>query len=140
MSTQEWIVVGLAATLVVGFLFFVGALRLPHREPGVPRVRAEMRCIQVVSLAYRNEFGRWPTGDSAEVFKALHGDNPRTIKFLEPTGDEVASMRDPWGTPYRVAIVPNNTIVVSSAGRNRAWGDDDDHEMRRTEPAPRPVP
>ena len=125
---------GIAGTILAGAYLILTFPFGHHREPGVPRHQIDMNCIQVALLTYRNEFGQWPNGDTADILRALRGENVRQIKFLEMTDKGSGSMLDAWGTPYRVAI-QSNTITVTSAGPNRTWHDKDDLEMNRTEPA-----
>lgn len=139
MTKQEWIVVGLAGTIVAGVYLILTFPFGLHREPGVPRHRIDMQCLQVALLTYKNEFRQWPNGDTAGILRALRGENARQIKFLEVTDNDLGSMLDAWGTPYRIVIL-SNTIALTSAGPNRTWHDRDDLEMKRTEPTSLAIP
>jgi general secretion pathway protein G len=51
---------------------------------------------------------------------------PTPARMLETHElDAAVSLRDPWGTPYRVEC-SSNEIVAISAGRDRAFGTEDD--------------
>ena len=74
---------------------------------------------------YEAEFGGAPTGDSSEVFRALRGNNPRKIVFLQCRAESIspdAGMLDPWGTPYKVYFSGKDALI-RSAGPNKQFDD-----------------
>ena len=78
---------------------------------------------------YQNEFGSYPTGDSMQILKKLLGDNPQKIKFLRPENmslNQAGEFLDPWGTPYVISFSSTNSFVISSAGKDKIFGDTDD--------------
>ena len=121
ISTGEWIVLGivLVALGALAVIFFVPVV---NRDPGTPRHVSEMPAIVVAAQAYHNEYSAIPKGSTADILKALQGDNPRRILFLEPSD---TPMSDTWGTPYRVTA-DKGTLIVSSAGPDRHWDTGDD--------------
>ncbi len=64
--------------------------------------------------AYKAEFGSFPAGDTSAICRALTGDNPKGIRFLEmrsiaPDG----SILDPRGTPYQISYSGDRPLVRS---------------------------
>lgn len=121
ISTGEWIVLGvvLVAISALAIIFFMPVV---NRDPGAPRHLSEMPAIIVAAQAYYSEFSALPRGNTDDILKALQGDNPRKILFLEPSD---TPMSDTWGTPYRVTG-DKGTLIVSSAGPDRHWDTGDD--------------
>jgi len=66
---------------------------------------------------YKYEFGSYPTGDYDQVLKKLFGGDPQKIEFFRV---------DPWGTPYAISFSSTNSFVISSAGKDKIFGDSDD--------------
>jgi hypothetical protein len=78
---------------------------------------------------YKYEFGSYPTGDCAQVFKQLFGDNSKKIEFLRPqntSAKQAGEFLDPWGRPYSIVFSSTNSFVISSAGKDKIFGDQDD--------------
>jgi type II secretory pathway pseudopilin PulG len=121
-----WLVALAIITLLVAML-------LPA-ETGLPRnknVRCKvvLRRLQAEINNYQNEFGSYPTGDCAQVLKKLFGDNPKKIEFLRPPNtftNQIGEFLDPWGTPYAINFLSTNSFVISSAGKDKIFGDKDD--------------
>ena len=68
-----------------------------------------------------------PSGNSAAIFRALYGSNPKSIIFLSRgmTNDD-GQMIDPWGTPYQIEILQQTNFTILSAGHDQKFGDKDD--------------
>ncbi|MBI5685760.1 MAG: hypothetical protein HZC54_11860 [Verrucomicrobia bacterium] len=123
--TKRWIII---AILLVGALFALCAVLqklivVKTDEKGVPRVLLDMRSIHVAMKCYKNEFDKYPTGDSHAIFQSLTGNNPRHITFIEFHPRDVnadGDLLDPWGTPYRVYF-SGDELLVRSAGPNKRF-------------------
>jgi hypothetical protein len=117
-----WILLGPAALVLV-------ALLIPLRDHRfVDRVRIidlETSQIHAALHKYEEAFGKLPTGGSSAVFRALRGDNPQKIVFLQCRTDSVSpdgGMLDPWGTPYKIYFSETEPLV-RSAGPNKQFDD-----------------
>jgi hypothetical protein len=87
----------------------------------------DMRAISIAIEGYKTEFGEYPKGGNSFMAKALTGENPKRIVFLQislkGTNTE-GELIDPWGTPYQIQASENAGITVRSAGPNRRFDDD----------------
>jgi hypothetical protein len=93
------------------------------------RCRVVLREIQAEIGYYKYDFGSYPTGDCAQVLRELFGNNPQKIEFLSPQNmsvNQAGELLDPWGTPYIINFPSTNGFVISSAGKNKVFGDKDD--------------
>jgi type II secretory pathway pseudopilin PulG len=115
-----WLLIGISAVL----------LYLPSRvfddrtdRVGPSRVSVEMAGILNALQEYKSQFGQYPSGDSASIFRALQGQNPQKTKFLEGGSNSLDSgVLDPWGTPYEVYI-SGKVVLIRSAGHNKRFED-----------------
>jgi len=76
-----------------------------------------MKRLQAEIKNYQHKFGNYPTGDYDQVLKKLFRDDPRKIEFFRV---------DPWGTPFAINFLSTNSFVISSAGKDKVFGDADD--------------
>ena len=107
--------------VVIGVGLILWGLLLPA-ETG-PTLNKNARCRLVLMMRlkaemgnYKYKFGNYPTGDYAQVLEKLFGDDPQ-IKFFRV---------DPWGTPFAINFPSTNSFVISSAGKDKIFGDADD--------------
>jgi hypothetical protein len=118
---------------VVFFILVLTALLLPiHFRPKPPLImkcRVELSGLEEAIKGYQATYGNFPSGNRVEVIKALMGNNPRKIQFicvnagnLSPNGEYL----DPWKTPYAFVFSATNGFILSSAGKDKIWGDQDD--------------
>jgi len=94
---------------------------------------AQMLAIQTACSLYRNEFARFPFGDSFDIGLMLTGHNPKEKVFLDP--DDISTngegaLLDPWGTPYQIQLAPDKLPFIESAGKDGRWGTKDDLPKR----------
>jgi hypothetical protein len=107
--------------IVIGIGMILWGLFLPA-ETG-PTLNKNSRCrVNLMRLRaeigiYKYEFGSYPTGDYDQVLKKLFGGDPQKIEFFRV---------DPWGTPYAISFSSTNSFVISSAGKDKIFGDSDD--------------
>jgi hypothetical protein len=107
--------------IVIGIGMILWGLFLPA-EAG-PTLNKNSRCrVNLMRLRaeigiYKYEFGSYPTGDYDQVLKKLFGGDPQKIEFFRV---------DPWGTPYAISFSSTNSFVISSAGKDKIFGDSDD--------------
>jgi hypothetical protein len=118
---------------VIGFgLILFGLLLTPRSGPPrskIIRCKVNVMMLHAGIINYQNEFGSYPTGDCAQVLKKLFGDNPKKIEFLRPQNtftNQAGEFLDPWGTPYAINFLSTNSFVISSAGKDKIFGDKDD--------------
>ena len=112
------LIFGLVALAIILLLV---AMLLPA-ETG-PTLNKNARCKVILMRLraeignYKYEFGSYPTGDYGQVLKKLFGGDPKKTEFLRV---------DPWGTPYAINYLSTNSFIISSAGKDKIFGDADD--------------
>ena len=74
-------------------------------------------------------FGENPVGTNEEITKALSGDNPKHLNFLDAEMDRLSpkgEWLDPWGTPWFFHQLSARDMEIRSAGPDRIlWTADD---------------
>jgi hypothetical protein len=117
-----WLLLGFVALALVGLLIPLRSHRIIDR---VRLIDLETSQIRTAFQSYEAAFGAFPTGDSAAVFRALRGDNPQEVVFLQCRAESVApdgGMLDPWGTPYKIYFSGKEPLI-RSAGPNKQFDD-----------------
>jgi hypothetical protein len=74
---------------------------------------------------YKERVGSYPTGNNAEIAKALNGANSRNVIVLisaRVERNDKGEFVDPWGTPLRI-YYSDNGVLIRSAGPNRRFDD-----------------
>jgi hypothetical protein len=78
---------------------------------------------------YAEVFQQYPAQENAALVKALTGNNPQQITFLNLAANSTnkdGQLVDLWNTPYKISFNSTNSFTISSAGNNHAFGDTDD--------------
>jgi hypothetical protein len=74
---------------------------------------------------YKERLGAYPTGNNADIAKALSGKNSKSVIVIVsnriPT-NEKGEFKDQWGTPLMIYFA-GNAVLVRSAGPNRKFED-----------------
>ncbi|MDB6065192.1 MAG: hypothetical protein JWR26_1400 [Pedosphaera sp.] len=74
---------------------------------------------------YKERIGSYPSGNNAEVAKAMLGNNPKNMIILVGRKKDLNSKGefvDPWGTPLKIYF-SGDSILVRSAGPNKRFDD-----------------
>jgi hypothetical protein len=79
---------------------------------------------------YGDRFGGNPVGSNAEITRALGGENPGQVNFLNPEAgmrvNDQGEMIDAWGTPYFFHQLSGTVMEIHSAGPDKImWTADD---------------
>jgi hypothetical protein len=112
--------------IVAAGLVLCMVMLFPHSGAIIDRARRidlEMVGIHRALESYKAAFDAFPAGDSAAVFRALRGQNPKQLVFYDCRAESVSpdgSLLDPWGTPYQVYF-SGDEILIRSAGPNRKF-------------------
>ena len=72
-------------------------------------------------------FGGNPVGTNVEITRALNGDNPRHVHFLDGARlNDQGELIDDWGTPYFFHQLSGQQTEIRSAGPDKQmWTSDD---------------
>ena len=74
---------------------------------------------------FKEHVGSYPTGNNADILKALQGQNSKNLIVLVGRKSDLNSkgeIVDPWGTPLRIYF-SGTGILIRSAGPNRRFDD-----------------
>ena len=74
---------------------------------------------------YKEKVGAWPSGNNADIAKALMGNNSKNLMILVGRKQDLNSKGefvDPWGTPLRIYF-SGEGVLVRSAGPNKRFDD-----------------
>jgi hypothetical protein len=127
-SPVFWLLLGLVALALAGLLNPLGSHPIIDK---VRRIDLETSQIRTALQTYEAAFGAFPSGDSLAVFRALRGDNPQKIVFLQCGAESVSpdgGMLDPWGTSYRIYFSGKEPLI-RSAGPNKRFDDSGQKEF-----------
>ena len=120
---------------ILFLIFMLVAIFFPQFGCRDHRGEFQMKCqLELVSLgtaleSYQSKYLVFPEGDAVEIVKALLGDNPEKIKFLDVRASDLSpagEFLDPWKTPFAIKFSPTNSFILSSAGKDKIWGSKDD--------------
>lgn len=106
---------------------------------GTPSPQAMMQALYAqISLAcqhYKQEYGTYPElPENKTLIAVLTGENPRKIVFFEPNPKQLNEQKeilDMWGTPIRIALLPDTPPSFVSAGKDKTFGTSDDIKDKR---------
>jgi hypothetical protein len=105
-----------------------GQLQAPVEPEGIPP-QAALASMRRTVRQYNQMFGGNPIGTNPEITRALNGDNPRHVNFLQPDGNHVnekGELVDPWGTPYFFHQLSASEMEIRSAGPDKVMYTGDD--------------
>ena len=125
--------IGIIFGVLVLLYLSVDVIWIRDRTDRFTRVRCDLTAFRYACLAYRREYGSFPTGSQERIVAALSGKNDRKILFLEVPEHEGSATNlwlDPWGSPYQVMFLSPSNVVTRSAGRDKMWGTADDIERK----------
>ena len=112
--------------LYIAIWFFVGCGWDTIEKTQEAQGKGDAQAVRAALRNYQTEYGKLPSGTTAEICAALCGANPRKIAFIyRPPANVVATnggLLDPWGTAYRIEISGTN-VQIRSAGPNRRFDD-----------------
>jgi Type II secretion system (T2SS), protein G len=110
-------------------LFFLSLTFVPRVSGTYPKVKFEIASLTYALKNYESSNGIYPIGENALILKKLLGDNLQKTVFVHIKASSIntnGEYLDPWGTPYAINFPATNSFVISSAGKNKIFGDPDD--------------
>ena len=86
------------------------------------KAKGDTQSLKLAIRMYHEEYNTFPPAqETAEMLKALAGDNPQAIHFIEFPSEVVEggfAFRDPWGAIYSFTTLDDNRIKIWSIGPN----------------------
>lgn len=115
--------------LVANVSEHAGAVPPPPPAPDLP-AESVVENVSHAVHQYREMFGSNPVGTNEEITKALNGNNPKKINFIDAqTGMRVngqGELIDPWESPLFFHQLSGTEMEVRSAGPDKKmWTVDD---------------
>ena len=110
-----------AAAIAATFLYPI----FMRDHEGISRINAETNAIGGAIQQYKERFGVYPEGTTAEICKALIGTNKGKVVFLDFPAKIISqngSFKDPWGTPYEIFISESGPLI-RSAGKDHVFSE-----------------
>ena len=118
---------------VIGWIVFSTLGYRTDRDYGFNRIKIDESQIAGALEMYSNVYGAFPPGNAESIERILSGEdlngkNLKKIQFFifKRSIEHSNEMTDPWGTPYAINFLSTNSFVISSAGKNKIFGDADD--------------
>jgi hypothetical protein len=110
----------LAIAIALSLLFFFQA-RYPRGRVLVSSAMTDISTVRLALEVYRMEFGSFPDGSNVAVYRALCGENPKELVFLDISPKRISNgseLMDPWENPYRIDLSDPRRLRIHSAGPN----------------------
>jgi len=110
---------------VVGVLWMAKAWTLRRADATLAKFNADCDNLIMGIQQYREFVGSYPTGNNAEITKALLGQTEKKVLILAVRRSDVndkGEIVDPWGTPFQFYF-SHNEVLIRSAGPNKVWED-----------------
>jgi hypothetical protein len=116
-------------------MIVLAAVLMPvNPKPSKKQLQRMRSQFEIMDLAvgfekYKVVYQSYPSGNGLLIWRQLAGDNPQKIIFAEIKASSISTngeFLDPWGTPCAINFPSTNSFVVSSAGKDKVFGDADD--------------
>ena len=94
-------------------------------DPNIVKFNADAENLILGIQQYREFTGNYPTGNNAQIAKALLGQGEKKVLILairQAKINDKGEILDPWGTPLQFYF-SHNEVMIRSAGPNKAWED-----------------
>lgn len=98
---------------------------IKRTDPKMAKFQADSESLILGIQQYKEFTGTYPTGNNAQISKALLGRTDRKVMILSVRHADVndkGELLDPWGTPLQFYF-SHNEVMIRSAGPNKAWED-----------------
>ncbi len=96
-----------------------------HTDPKIGKFNSDCDSLIMGIQQYRQFVGTYPTGNNAQITKALLGQTDKKVLILAVRRTDLndkGEIIDPWGTPLQFYF-SNNEVLIRSAGPNKVWED-----------------
>jgi len=110
---------------VGGVLWLAQGWTLKHPDEKIAKFNTDCDNLIMGIQQYREFVGGYPTGNNAQVVKALLGQTEKKVLILavrRAALNDKGELVDPWGTPLQFYF-SNDEVLIRSAGPNKVWED-----------------
>ncbi len=118
---KQWLLALFLIFIVVGFLTPGHGMKTAGKRAYTTTILSNVKMALNASQA---EFETFPKGDSAQIIKALCGQNLKHIGFLslKPTNtNDYGELIDPWGTAIEIRFGETKHFTLRSAGQDKLF-------------------
>jgi hypothetical protein len=98
---------------------------LKHPDEKIAKFNSNCDNLILGIQQYREFTGTYPTGNNAQITKALLGQTEKKVLILAVRRSDLndkGEIIDPWGTPLQFYF-SHNEVLIRSAGPNKVWED-----------------
>jgi hypothetical protein len=110
---------------VGGVLWLAQGWTLKKADEGITKFNSDCDNLIMGIQQYREFVGSYPTGNNAQVVKALTGQTEKKVLILavrRASLNDKGELVDPWGVPLQFYF-SNDEVLIRSAGPNKVWED-----------------
>ena len=115
----------LIVVAVGGVLWMAKGWTVKRTDPKLVKFNADCDSLILGIQQYKEFTGSYPTGNNAQITKALLGRSDKKVMILSVRHADMndkGELLDPWGTPVQFYF-SHNEVMIRSAGPNKAWED-----------------
>ena len=106
-----------AVAAAIWLALVISSVRVNAR---ITKLNADIDNLFAGLQQYKDHVGIYPTGNNAQIVKALLGQNPKNVIILvsrKTDLNEKGEFVDPWGAPLRIYF-SDTSVLIRSAGPN----------------------
>jgi hypothetical protein len=110
---------------VSGVLWMAKGWTLKRTDAKIAKFNADCDNLILGIQQYKEFVGTYPTGNNAQITKALLGQTEKKVLILAVRRSDMndkGEQVDPWGTPLQFYF-SHNEVLIRSAGPNKVWED-----------------
>lgn len=110
---------------VAGVLWVANSWTLKKADAKIGKFNSDCDNLILGIQQYREFVGSYPTGNNAQITKALLGQTEKKVLILAVRRSDLndkGEIVDPWGTPLQFYF-SHNEVLIRSAGPNKVWED-----------------
>ncbi len=122
---KRLITVALIVVGVGGVLWLAQGWTLKKADERIAKFNSDCDNLIMGIQQYREFVGSYPTGNNAQVVKALLGQTEKKVLILavrRSSLNDKGELVDPWGVPLQFYF-SNDEVLIRSAGPNKVWED-----------------
>ena len=122
---KRLLTIALIGVGIAGVLWVAQGWTLKRTDEKVTKFNMDCDTLILGIQQYKEFTGTYPTGNNAQITKALLGQTEKKVLILAVRRSDVndkGEIVDPWGTPLQFYF-SHNEVLIRSAGPNKAFED-----------------